>query len=76
MPLAGELDSANRLFTTLLTKAKIKAIAALLPAEWLSDESFHSAEAHREAYVQFLENRIENADFFVNEARHARESII
>jgi hypothetical protein len=76
LPLASELETVNAAFTTALTKEKINEIVSLIPAEWLIEESFPSAEDHRTAYVQFLENRIAHSDFFVNEARHARESLI
>jgi hypothetical protein len=76
LPLASELPVANLTFTTLLTREKINAIVSLIPAEWLIEESFPSVEDHRNAYAQFLENRIADTDFFVNEARHARESLI
>ena len=76
LPLASELESASAVFTTILSREKINAIVSLIPAEWLIEESFPSAEDHRNAYAQFLENRIAHTDFFVNEARHARESLI
>lgn len=76
LPLASELESASAVFTTILSREKINAIVSLIPAEWLIEESFPSVEDHRNAYAQFLENRIAHTDFFVNEARHARESLI
>ena len=76
LPLASELEAANTSFTAMLTKEKIDAIVSLIPEEWLMEESFPTVEDHRNAYVQFLEMRIANSDFFVTEARHARESLI
>jgi hypothetical protein len=76
LPLATELDEAHAAFTSILTKEKISAIVSLIPDEWLIEESFLTVQDHRHAYVQFLEMRIANSDFFVNEARHARESLI
>ncbi len=76
LPLASELGSANAAFTTILSREKINAIVSLIPSEWLIEESFPSIEDHRNAYAQFLEDRIIHSDFFVNEARHARESLI
>jgi hypothetical protein len=76
LPLATELDAANATSISLLTPEKIRAIVSLIPEEWLTEEGFHSAEDHRNAYVQFLENRIAHADYFVNEARHARALLI
>ena len=76
LPLASELQAADSILVTLLTKEKINAIVSLIPDEWLIEESFPTVEEHRKAYAQFLETRIANSDFFVNEARHARESLI
>lgn len=73
---ASELSAVNTHFCQLLTSEKIKAIVALIPDEWLTDSIFDSVEEHRNAYVQFLTNRLSHADFFVNEASHARESLI
>jgi hypothetical protein len=76
LPLATELEEVNASFTSILTKEKIDAIVSLIPEEWLTDESFSSPEENRKAYRWFLENRVAHADFFINEARHARESLI
>lgn len=76
LSLASELEEVNTSFTSMLTKEKIDTIVKLIPEEWLTDGSFESPEANRQAYRWFLENRIAHADFFVNEARHARESLI
>lgn len=76
LPLASELEATNTAFTAMLTREKIDAIVSLIPDEWLIEESFPTVEDHRNAYAQFLETRIANSDFFVNEARHARESLI
>lgn len=73
---ARELSSVTTHFCQLLSSEKIKAIVALIPDEWLTDSTFDSVEEHRNAYVQFLTTRLLHADFFVNEARHARESLI
>lgn len=76
LSLASELEEVNASFTSMLTKEKIDTIVKLIPEEWLTDGSFESPEENRQAYRWFLENRIAHADFFVNEARHARESLI
>jgi hypothetical protein len=76
LPQASELEAVNKAFTAMLTSEKIHTIVSLIPEEWLIEESFRSVEEHRNAYAQFLENRIAHSDFFVNEARHARESLI
>jgi hypothetical protein len=76
LPLAADIDSVNKAFSSLLTKEKIRKIVSMIPDEWLGDEPFHSVEEHKNAYAFFLETRIAHSDFFVTEARHARESLI
>ena len=55
----------------------VENIVAAIPEEWLTDEpAFKSFEEHSQAYVDFLVTRIAHSEIFVNEAKHARESII
>lgn len=76
LPQANALREVDQLFRNILTPEKIESIVALVPDEWLSDEPFQSGVEHRDAYVQFLKNRIAHSEFFINEASHARESLI
>lgn len=77
LPQASELDQADETFKKILTKELIENIVAAVPAEWLKGEAiFHSVEEHRQAYIEFLVTRIAHSEIFVNEAKHARESII
>lgn len=74
---ATVLDAVNTDFRTRLSPAHIHATVALIPDEWLADEhAFETIEQHRQAYAQFLNTRIANSDFFVNEANHARKSAL
>ena len=77
LPQASELDLVNTEFKKILTKDLIENIIAVIPEEWLKDETaFQSIEEHRQAYFDFLLTRIAHSENFVNEAKHARESII
>ncbi|SEA39896.1 HipA family kinase [Pedobacter hartonius] len=77
LPWATELELVNEEFRALLPNELIRAIVGLVPEEWLSSESaFESATAHRAAYAEFLETRIASSEIFVNEAQHARTSLI
>lgn len=77
LPQASELDLVNSEFKKILSKEIIENIVATIPEEWLKDETtFESIEKHRQAYVYFLSIRIAHSETFVNEAKHARESII
>ncbi len=74
---AGEIEKADEAFRLILTPEKIKAIVSLIPDFWLQNEDMQeSPEAMREVYSNFLISRIQHSAIFVNEALHARESLI
>lgn len=77
LPFASELEAVNKQFLNILSKEKIKEIVGLIPEEWLTDETaFENVQEHRNAYIEFFETRLANSQIFVNEARHARETVI
>jgi hypothetical protein len=77
LPQAAELEQANEECRLLLTPDRIRAIVSLIPDNWLAgEEAFASAEEHRQAYIQFLEQRVFNSGIFLKEAQHARQSLI
>jgi len=74
---ATELESVAATFKTLLTDKFIASVVSLIPDDWLvKDSPFLTADEHRDAYVTYLTSRKANADIFVKEAQHARESLI
>jgi len=77
LPQATELDSIDADFRSRLTGEKIRSIVALIPDEWLADGApFASPEEHRQAYIRFLETRVNHSAIFVKEAQHAGKSLI
>lgn len=77
LPWATELEAVDAEFSSMITKELIHAVVGLIPAEWLCEEqTFHSAEEHRNAYARFLELRIAKSEVFVKEAQNARQSLI
>lgn len=77
LPQASELDTVDKEFRRILSQEIIHNIISLIPDEWLGNEpAFKSVSEHRDAYVQYLETRLNNSEIFVKEAKHARESII
>jgi hypothetical protein len=77
LPQASELDRVNTELRQILTSELIENIVAAIPEVWLREEAtFPSIEEHRQAYIEFLVTRIAHSENFVNEAKHARESII
>ncbi|MBC7553209.1 MAG: aminotransferase class I and II [Taibaiella sp.] len=74
---AAELEAADTYCKQLLTDARIDEILALIPAEWLANEdTFDTAEAHRQAYKTFLTIRLAHSQTFVKDAQDARKAII
>lgn len=74
---ATELADTNTAFKKLLSVEVIRHIVNLIPEEWLHWEGEdEQPETIRETYFQFLSIRLANADIFVNEAEHARKTLI
>ncbi|HTE29234.1 MAG TPA: HipA family kinase [Chryseolinea sp.] len=73
---ASDLDPVNKEYQQILVPSRIEAIVNLIPDEWLTDNSFASVSANRDAYTQFLNSRIAHASYFLNEARDARARLI
>jgi hypothetical protein len=77
LPRATELATVDAAFKNILTPDRIRSIVSLIPDDWLSGESpFATTEEHRQAYVDFLINRIAASEIFVTAAQHAREALI
>lgn len=77
LPFASELERVDASMKERLTPEKIRAIVALIPDEFLADEdSFESVAAYRNVYIEFLETRIAHSAIFINEAIHARQTLI
>ena len=66
------IKKASEEIRSLLTPEKIDAIVSLIPGEWIhSHRSGLDAEGVRNVYREFLVNRMQHADIFVNEILHA-----
>lgn len=77
LPVASQLEEANKICKSLLTEEKIDSIVALIPDEWLDWEgNDESLEELRKTYVQFLLVRMANSEIFIKEAQNARQTLI
>jgi len=77
LPFASTLDTVDERFRKILTGDKIGRIVSLIPGEWIKEESnFKNAQQNRDAYAQFLNERIANKSIFIKEAQNAREKLI
>jgi len=75
LPFATELNKADVFCRSILTTEVIEKIIALIPDEWLIDETNTPGEM-RDVYINFLETRLSISEVFVKEAQHAREALI
>lgn len=70
---ASQLAAVDTAFRKLLDEVFIQQLVALIPAEWLGQEStFQSIEEHRQAYARFLNQRLKHSSVFVKGAQDAR----
>lgn len=64
---ASQLTEVDREFRRLLTPARIRHIVSLVPDEWLTENpEFKSPDEQRQAYMKFIELRLEYLKNFVN----------
>lgn len=77
LPYASEITMADQLLRPLLTREKLQAILAQIPADWMTPEQgFSTSEDMRAAFLTFLVNRLENSHVFVEEAVNARAKLL
>ncbi|MEF7616194.1 HipA family kinase [Aquincola sp. MAHUQ-54] len=76
LPFADRIAAADDRMSALLTPEVVAGVVALIPDEWLAgDAPFPSAEAHRDAYRQYLCSRLASPRAFVDEALRARAAL-
>lgn len=74
LSLATKLGEADARMRAKLSPALLREVVQEIPEVWLKrDTHFETPEARRDAYVQFLLNRLEAAPLFVQEAQDARK---
>jgi len=78
LPQAAKLDEVNSAFRGILSPERILAIVGLIPESWLGgeDDIFATTAEHRQAYAQFLTERVAHSEIFVKAAQDARQSVI
>jgi hypothetical protein len=73
LPFATDLVQADVAMTAALTPDVIDAIVTLIPDDWLEDDpQFADKAAHRQAYRDYLANRLQAPRAFHEEALRAR----
>lgn len=77
LPWASELNEVDAAYHSILAPDVIKNIVSVIPDEWLDAVApAETAEEKKAVYTQFLVTRLEASSVFVNEAQHARKTLI
>jgi hypothetical protein len=77
LPRASELMQVGQELHDRLTHDQLRTIVEMIPESWLErDATFASVEAHRQAYIDYLVDRLEHWTIFVEEALRAREQLV
>ncbi len=77
LPVASALEEADALMTKALSPENLQQTVNLIPGSWLnSDPFFTDRDAHREAYLAYLLDRLAASRYFVEEAKHARAQLL
>jgi hypothetical protein len=75
LPTASSVRAADAKLRALLGRDVFEDIAVNIPDAWLG-QSGETADADRAVYVEFMLNRLEASEIFVEEAERARESVV
>ena len=76
LPWATELETADKTAKAVLTPERIHSIVSLIPDDWIAAPAYAKDEDVRKVYESFLLNRLSHSSIFVNEAQHARETLV
>jgi hypothetical protein len=77
LPQASQLQAANQQLKPRLTPETLQEIVNLIPDLWLDEDLyFPNRDAHRAAYLTYLQERLSASELFVEEAQNARNPLI
>jgi len=77
LPFADQLEIVDAECKQILTNEVIREVVNMIPNEFANwSEDGDTPESIREVYYQFLTSRLTNSSIFLNEALHARETIV
>lgn len=77
LPFTDQLEQVDAECKKILTNDVIQHIVNLIPdefANWTEDDD--TPETIREVYFQFLSERLNQSEIFLNDANHARKKLI
>ena len=70
------MEKADEEFRLILTEDVVQSVVNVIPEDWLQFEENVSADDNRNVYRQFLINRVNHSRAFLNEAEHARQTLV
>jgi len=77
LPFADQMEEVDAECRLIFTDELIREIVNMIPDTWANwTEDNDTPESIREVYYQFLTRRLKNSTLFLNEANHARKTII
>lgn len=77
LPYATMLKEVDKEFREILTPDKVAEIVNLLPDDWLHWGGHEETpEDIRQVYIGFLIERLKHSEIFVDEAQHARNTLL
>jgi hypothetical protein len=76
LPFATKLEAADRLMTEKITPEAIAAVVALLPAAWMGADGAAGAARSPHVYTEYLVNRLQSRQAFLEEALRARSRYV
>lgn len=77
LPYMTDIKAVDQAFKEILTDDVLEKIVRMIPEDWLDWESEdETKEDIKEVYINFLKERLQHSDNFINEAIHARETLI
>lgn len=75
LPFAASLEESDARLSQLITPQVLQQIVGLIPETWLAlDSQFTTPQENREAYSNYLQQRLQQPHAFVQEAIRARSA--
>lgn len=75
LPFASELEAADARMSAAITPGVVDRIVSLIPEDWLIDDPlFADAQAQRQAYGEYLTDRLQTPRLFFEEAVRAHST--
>lgn len=77
LPRAGQLSEVDEKLRGRLTPELLREIVGAVPESWLEGEAgFAGPGEARDAYLSYLQDRLQSSHLFVEEAKRARASLL